>query len=137
MKNHYKKRYEDELCKKFWSNCVFYHNIGRLNIRNIWHNNNGEHSGSKIQRILAGKRAKEMGQQKGLLDYTIVSPNGRHNYLEFKYGNNRLTPEQKFFIEFNQECGNICEVIICKDSQDIISCLKKADQFLKKCNVLT
>lgn len=130
------KKEEDELCKKFWIQCQQYSVWGKLNLRAIWHNNNGEHSGTKIQRIIAGKRAKSMGQQRGLLDYTCVATNGKHFYLEFKFGKNSLTPEQKEFIEFQERCGNECLVVSCKDYLDTSNCLQKTFDFLVKNGIL-
>jgi hypothetical protein len=127
---------EDILCKKFWSNILYWAGLGRLNLKSIHHNNNGEHSGNKVQRIIAGLRAKEMGQLKGLYDYTAYTPSGKPIFLEFKFANNPLTKEQKEFKLFQESIGNYCYEFRARDIFDFAKVLEDAEKILRGARVI-
>ncbi len=132
-----KAKEEDKLCKLFFENLQFLAVQKKINLFHIAHINNGEHSGSKLQRILAGKRAKEMGQLKGFLDYIAFRPDGKPIFLEFKFADRKLTPEQKIFIEEQEKLGNETGIFRAKTILDFNSAVNEALQFLHKHKITT
>lgn len=114
--NYYYQFYnsEDDLCMKFYQLYESYVQLGKADRYSLWHVNNGEHGGggerARITRIVHGKKAKAMGQLKGVFDYTAVQPDGVHLYLEAKYKKNGLTPSQKLFKKAMEEKGIKCYI---------------------------
>lgn len=46
-----------------------------------------------------GALLKRMGTQRGMLDFLLISPTGKHHWLELKRGSAPLTEAQQAFIE--------------------------------------
>jgi hypothetical protein len=89
---------EDQICKTFAAMVQMHVNVGALHHFDVYHINNGEHSGATAGR--ANRRANELGQKRGVADYCVC---GRH-YLEAKSKKGVQTQEQK---EFEAYCKSI------------------------------
>jgi|SRR6186713_1441382 len=84
---------EDDICKEFTNMVNAYVQVGLLQEYDVFHVNNGEHSGGRIARAIAGARARAMGQRKGVADYILF---GKH-YMEIKTQTGRQSDDQKAF----------------------------------------
>jgi hypothetical protein len=60
----------------------------------------GEHRDEKV-----GAKLKRMGLKKGWSDFLLISPEGRHHWLELKRGKAALTDEQQEFMLACEERG--------------------------------
>jgi hypothetical protein len=130
---------EDELCSLFYSSFLSYVSMGMAHYAAVTHNNNGEHSGTKQQRIISGSRAKRMGQTKGWPDYTIAVPDRQTFHIEMKANRmdssgkiikGYLTKEQKEVFEYLRLCGQ--EVYVCYSVGEAIDILTREGVFSRR-----
>lgn len=74
--------------------------------------NGGVRGGSKLQRIINGKRMKDEGQKNGVPDIFLpVAKDGCHGlWIEMKAGKNKMSPEQIWWFTNLGKQGYACSL---------------------------
>jgi hypothetical protein len=66
------------------------------------------HGGHRSEQT--GALLKRMGLKRGLFDFLLIAPDGRHHWLELKRGSAPLTPEQSAFHDDMTARGVACAI---------------------------
>jgi len=95
----------------------------KINHWDIFHIDNGQRSGNRTQRIIAGSLAKKMGVKAGVADYGYHYDGNKIGYIEMKAEKGVQQPNQK---EFQVYCieKNI-PYNVCRTVDEVLNILKE------------